>query len=29
VPNRIATDLLGLRAMPFSQNQVWREFRQD
>jgi len=29
VPNKIATDLFGLRAMPFSQNQIWREFRQD
>jgi len=25
----MATDLFGLRAMPFSQNQIWREFRQD
>jgi len=29
VPNKIATDLFGLTAMPFSQNQIWREFRQD
>jgi len=29
VPNRIATDLFGLRATPFSQNQICREFRQD
>jgi len=27
VPNKMATDFVGFRAMPFSQNQVRREFR--
>ena len=29
VPNRMATDFVGLRAMPFSQNQMRREFKHD
>ena len=29
VPNVIATDFVGLRAMPFSQNQMRREFKHD
>ena len=29
LPNKIAADLFGLRAMPFSQYHIWREFRQD
>jgi len=29
VPNRMATDFVGLRAMPFSQNQMRREFIHD
>jgi hypothetical protein len=28
VPNRIASDLSGLRASPFKENQEWREQRQ-
>ena len=27
VPNRMAIDFVGLRAMPFSQNQIRREFK--
>ena len=29
VPNRMATDYVGLRAMPFSQNQIRRELKYD
>ena len=29
VPNRMATDFVGLRAMPFSQNRMLREFKHD
>ena len=29
VPNRMATDFVGLRAIPFSQNQIRREFKHD
>jgi len=29
VPNRMATDFVGLRAMPFSQKQMRREFKHD
>jgi len=29
VPNKMETDFIGLRVMPFSQNQVRREFRHD
>jgi len=29
VPNRMATDFVGLRAMPFSQNQMRRDFKHD
>jgi len=29
VPNRMATDFVGLMAMPFSQNQMRREFKHD
>jgi len=29
VPNRMATDFVGLKAMPFSQNQMRREFKHD
>ena len=28
VPKRIASDLVGLSAIPFSQNQAWTEVRQ-
>jgi len=29
VPNRIETDFVGLRSMPFSQNLMRREFKHD
>jgi len=29
VPNRMATDFVGLRAMLFSQNQMRREFKDN
>jgi len=29
MPSRMATDFVGLRAMPFSQNQMRREFKHN